>query len=261
MSEPRPEDIEDILSDSLSFLGGKPVVDQEIISYGPLRLSVAAKEGKANTLLADHLFSPSLFLAERIERGLLPVHRKTVIELGAGCALPSLLMSTITESPSLILVTDYPDDSILNNLKANVERNASLTSPECHVSWMGYEWGTDTTSLLKLLPAGSSEAGYDVVILSDLLHFHSSHDSIIESMKLLLSKGPESICYLSAGKYTLPHVCDNFVLKAKVNGFDIEEIITDEKEKWKGHLEVSGLDNEALSTRKAACRFWIARWK
>lgn len=28
---------------------------------------------KANTLLADHLFSPSLLLAERIERGLVPL--------------------------------------------------------------------------------------------------------------------------------------------------------------------------------------------
>ena len=32
---------------------------------------------KANTLLADHLFSPSLLLAERIERGLVPVSGKS----------------------------------------------------------------------------------------------------------------------------------------------------------------------------------------
>ena len=32
---------------------------------------------KANTLLADHLFSPALFLAERIERGLLTVRGQT----------------------------------------------------------------------------------------------------------------------------------------------------------------------------------------
>ena len=31
---------------------------------------------QANTLLADHIFSPSLLLAERIERGLLPVSGK-----------------------------------------------------------------------------------------------------------------------------------------------------------------------------------------
>ena len=34
---------EDILSDSLAFLGGKPVIDDYEISYGPLVLSLAPK--------------------------------------------------------------------------------------------------------------------------------------------------------------------------------------------------------------------------
>lgn len=37
------ESSEDILHDSLAFLGGKPVVDDELICYGPLRLTVAPK--------------------------------------------------------------------------------------------------------------------------------------------------------------------------------------------------------------------------
>jgi hypothetical protein len=32
---------------------------------------------KAHTLLADHLFSPALYLAERIERGLVPAKSRT----------------------------------------------------------------------------------------------------------------------------------------------------------------------------------------
>ncbi len=34
---------EDILSDSLEFLGGKPVIDDSEIFYGPLVLSLAPK--------------------------------------------------------------------------------------------------------------------------------------------------------------------------------------------------------------------------
>jgi nicotinamide N-methyltransferase len=34
-------------------------------------------DAQANTLLADHLFSPSLVLAERIERGLIDLNGKT----------------------------------------------------------------------------------------------------------------------------------------------------------------------------------------
>jgi nicotinamide N-methyltransferase len=119
---------------------------------------------KANTLLADHLFSPGLFLAERIERGLISAHRlagrstgcilsglnnsRPVIELGAGCALPSLLMSTLTSPPSIIVVTDYPDPGILGNLVRNVDRNKNLVVPGCSVKYCGYNWGTDPASLL-----------------------------------------------------------------------------------------------------------------
>jgi hypothetical protein len=42
-----------------------------------MTLNPAVTFQKANTLLADHLFSPALFLAERIERGLIPVEGKT----------------------------------------------------------------------------------------------------------------------------------------------------------------------------------------
>jgi nicotinamide N-methyltransferase len=36
-------DNEDILSDALEFLGGKPVIDDTIIRYGPLQLTLAPK--------------------------------------------------------------------------------------------------------------------------------------------------------------------------------------------------------------------------
>jgi len=119
---------------------------------------------KANTLLADHLFSPGFFLAERIERGLLVVEDKTgelpvaqtevvkadgllVLELGAGTGLPSLLAATITSPPALIVVTDYPDDNILNNLQSNVKRNEPYFSSKCVIRCTGYDWGTDVRHL------------------------------------------------------------------------------------------------------------------
>lgn len=124
-------------------------------------------------MLADHLFSPSLLLAEHIERGLIPCcgrsgqpiailpallcpniwpnnFRSTVqvIELGAGCALPSLLMATLPDPPSLVVVTDYPDAIILGNLSNNVEQNRHLFQKDCDVRCVGYEWGQDLGVLL-----------------------------------------------------------------------------------------------------------------
>ena len=46
-----PTSSEDILNDALAFLGGEPVIestDDDGIRYGPLRLTVAAKAGKAS---------------------------------------------------------------------------------------------------------------------------------------------------------------------------------------------------------------------
>ena len=72
----------------------------------------------------------------------------SVVELGAGCALPSLLSATLTRSPSVVLVTDYPDQGILQNLTGNVERNRPHYSEACSVYTSGYEWGQDISPLL-----------------------------------------------------------------------------------------------------------------
>jgi nicotinamide N-methyltransferase len=74
--------------------------------------------------------------------------RETVVELGAGSALPSLLMSTLPNAPSLVVITDYPDDNILGNIKQNVARNSHLVVDGCTVICKGYEWGKDSRELL-----------------------------------------------------------------------------------------------------------------
>ena len=71
-----------------------------------------------------------------------------VIELGAGTALPSLLASTLPTPPILVVVTDYPDDLILNNLQSNIDRNSGSITPPCIVQCRGYEWGKDPSHLL-----------------------------------------------------------------------------------------------------------------
>ncbi|KAJ2925267.1 hypothetical protein H1R20_g11850, partial [Candolleomyces eurysporus] len=199
-------DYEDILKDSLEFLGGKPVIDEEVIKYGPLALTVAPKHGKANTLLADHLFSPSIFLAERIERGLFSqCEGKTVLELGAGAALPSLLLSTVPHPPKLVVVTDHPDEVIFSNLRNNVTKNQDVVDPKCVLACHGFEWGADVTPLLQLLPADDTKhMGFDVLILSDLLHFDSFHDHLVKSITSLLKRSPDSRVHVAAGVYTKP---------------------------------------------------------
>ncbi|KAK2461208.1 hypothetical protein APHAL10511_006735 [Amanita phalloides] len=179
--------------------------------------------------------------------------RLAVIELGAGGALPSLFSTTLSEPPALVVVTDYPDEIIIGNLRRNMERNKGHVTPGCKVYVQGYEWGKEASDLLQLLPDPMTK--FDIVILSDLLHFHDSHAALVESVSMLLSKDPDS----RAGKYTGDNVCSQFVDMARGNGLVIEEE-RDESD-WQGSLNVSGLDVHGLTLRKRNCRFWMGQWK
>ncbi|KAI0935113.1 hypothetical protein AcV7_004010 [Taiwanofungus camphoratus] len=249
--------MDDFLRDSAALFGDAEDDDDGRVYYGPLVLTAAPKEGKANTLLADHLFSPSLLLAERIERGLVPLAHRTVIELGAGCALPSLLASTLAHPPSLVVVTDYPDEVILTNLEQNVARNRDSVSAGCAVRCLGYEWGQDARPLLALLPG---PGGFDAVILSDLLHFDQSHGALLASLCALLRRTAAARAYVAAGKYTPPHVCDGFLRAAGAAGLVLEEGA--DAGGWQGAMAVraAGLDREQLGVRKGMCRWWVGRW-
>lgn len=268
------ENVEDILLDSLEILGTERVEDPGCIQYGDLVLTVAPKEGKANTLLADHLFSPALLLAERIERGLVEVAGRSIVELGAGCALPSLLTATLSEPPRLVVVTDYPDDIILGNLRSTVERNEKHFRPPCVVHCQGYEWGKDASSLLHLSENPDGSRGYDVVIMSDLLHFHSSHDALIHSLSSLLAKTPSARVYVAAGTYTTRAVCENFLDMGSHIGLvwesdsgtsgqgneDEDKGDIEATSLWLGTRAIAGIDATQLGVRKGMCRWWVGRW-
>ncbi|KAI0346398.1 hypothetical protein BDW22DRAFT_1405258 [Trametopsis cervina] len=246
-------DLDDVLGDTVALYGDERVED-DTIRYGPLVLSTAPK---ANTLLADHLFSPSLLLAERIERGLVPLAGKSVVELGAGCALPTLLAATLDAPPSVVVITDYPDEIILGNLRANVARNRAHFSDVATVHCVGFEWGKDVGPLLEV----SATRAFDVVILSDLLHFDASHDVLLDSLTALLARTSSARTYVAAGKYTPEAVCARFLELGVERGLEWEEGADEDDAVWKGELPVSGggLDREALGVRKGMCRWWVGR--
>jgi nicotinamide N-methyltransferase len=57
----------------------------------------------------------------------------------------------------------------------------------------------------KLLRTRSSDRdGYDVVILSDLLHFSASHDMLVASVQMLLAKTQTARVYIGVSSH--PHI-------------------------------------------------------
>ena len=142
--------------------------DENTFHYGPLTLSMASRQGKAITLLADQVFNPALVFAEQIDLGIIQVADKTgmasvlsaltlyvVCELGAGTGLPGLY--AFINGARKVVLTDYPDDNILGCLWQNVKRNL----PEQNIKgkvvkegdrWCtvaGHDWGTDTQNLKR----------------------------------------------------------------------------------------------------------------
>ena len=109
-----------------------------------------------------------------------------------------------------------------------------------------------------------TQMGYDIVILSDLLHFYTSHDALVFSLSNLLSKTTAARVYIAAGTYTPPHVCDNFVRLARERaGIILEE--GEMSNEWKGRHDVwrsshNRLSLNELGARKGMCRWWTGRW-
>ncbi|QRW19537.1 methyltransferase domain protein [Rhizoctonia solani] len=253
-------DSEDILADSFSIMEGTRADPSEagIVRYGSLTLRVAAKEGKANTLLADAVFSPSLFLAEQIQLGNVDLRGKTVLELGSGAALPLILSATIDSHPLLVMLTDYPDETIISILHQNLAANREQLRPDCSISALGYAWGADVSSLLSLAPEG-----YQVLILSDLLHFDSSHPDILSTVTRTLRRSLDSWIYLAAGVYTHESVREAFLKAGEEAGLDWTPIENDGI--WRGERRVMSdgevWTQEDLNARKANVVAWIGRWK
>ncbi|KAG8692761.1 hypothetical protein FRC08_009552 [Ceratobasidium sp. 394] len=255
--------MEDIFAESFGILGEQHINPDEsgLIRYGRLKLLVAAKEGKATTLLADALFSPSLFLAEQIQLGEIEIAGKGVLELGSGVALPLLLASTLDPPPSIITLSDYPDESILGNLRKNVAANRILVHPGCQLNSVGYAWGSDVTPLLSLLPPASP--GYDTLILSDLLHFDSSHSDILSTVTQTLSQSPDARVYVAAGLYTRENVRDSFLRAGEAVG--LEWALMPNDGVWRGQQNVRSdgvvWSQDNLNARKANVIAWVGHWK
>ncbi|OAL44619.1 hypothetical protein IQ07DRAFT_245050 [Pyrenochaeta sp. DS3sAY3a] len=118
------------------------------------------------------------------------VKDRTVLELGAGAGLPSLVCSL--NGASQTLVTDYPDADLIENLRYNIE-HCDLLPKSPKISADGYLWGSPVDNLTEKL---TTNEGFDVVILADLLFNHSEHEKLVKTVQLTLKKSTASRAYV-----------------------------------------------------------------
>ena len=132
-------------------------------------------------LFVDALWPGALFLADYLGRHSSVVRGLSVLELGAGAGLPSLVSCKL--GASRVIVTDYPAAGVLENLRELLADNGipeSLCEAHPHV------WGQDPGPLLSLLPpsAQQGEGGFDVLLLAELLWQDTTalHPALLQSV-------------------------------------------------------------------------------
>ena len=70
---------------------------------------------------------------------------------------------------SFVCCSDYPAESVLANLRRNIEINKLLAD---NIAVIGHIWGADATNLLAVI--GNSR--YDVIVASECLWRHEQVD-------------------------------------------------------------------------------------
>ncbi|KAG0260805.1 nicotinamide n-methyltransferase [Actinomortierella ambigua] len=136
----------------------------------------------SHPLWGHHLWNAAKLFANWLDARPEYTHKKNVLELGAGAALPSLIATV--NGASKVIVTDYPDESLIKNIEFNVQQNVPRQMEEKTVVVEGYLWGKNTKPLLNHLQSTTASGGlFDTIILSDLLFNHSQHHAMLKTCK------------------------------------------------------------------------------
>lgn len=153
------------------------------------------------------------------------VRNKTILELGAGAGLPSLICAI--NGAEYVVVTDYPDAALIDNLHANIETCSLLPTPATNIAATGYLWGADTTDLVKHLNTAQQDIGFDILILADLLFNHSEHVKLLWTVQQTLKKSVDAQALVFFTPYR-PWLLEKdlaFFELARAGGFAVEKIL------------------------------------
>jgi len=176
------------------------------------------------TILKGHLLwnagqVVALYLEQHAEQ---LIRGKTVLELGAGGGLPSLVSAVL--GAQKVVVTDYPDLDLILNLRHNIQ-HCSLLREKPNIVAEGFLWGS-SPELLKSHLQPSME-GFDLLILADILFNHSEHAKLVATLRDCLKRSDKSVALVFFTPYR-PWLLEkdlNFFQLARDGGFLVSKIL------------------------------------
>lgn len=212
-TEPADFGTEDSTPTYLNYERQNPPADEP----AELTLRLVAK----SPLWGHLLWNAGRVSAQWIEQNRDYIKDRTVLELGAAAAVPSLLASLVARN---VVITDYPDPNLIQNIQYNIDlvkkscpaKNLSLTAK-------GYIWGQDPQELFDC--EGQNGEKFDLIIMSDLVFNHSEHTRLVETGLKCLKPDGKILVMFSPHRPRLYHKDLEFFDLAKEKGFDVEQII------------------------------------
>jgi EEF1A N-terminal glycine/lysine methyltransferase len=176
-------------SEMPAYSSGRPVEGLEEVTVANYTFYLKTPPD-IGTLFAHRVWSGSRYLAEFLaSHADKYVRGRRTAELGAGTGLPSLVC--LAHGSNLSVISDFPDDALLQALRETVGLNWKAIGKAGRVSVVGHEWGTSVDNLLEILFRDDKDGAeelkrYELVILSECLWMHRSHEQLAKSVDSLL---------------------------------------------------------------------------
>ncbi|GME49835.1 Nicotinamide N-methyltransferase [Neofusicoccum parvum] len=182
-------------------------------------------------LKGHHIWNAARTISDFFESRASTIANRTVLELGAGAGLPSLVCARL--GAARVVATDYPDADLIDNLRHNAAHAFPSSSLPDNLRVEGYLWGAPAAPLLAHLDPGSPDPRFDVLILADLLFNHSEHDKLVASVRATLRRAPNAVAYVFFTPYR-PWLLERdlaFFGRAREAGLAVREMETRVMEK------------------------------
>lgn len=154
---------------------------------------------------------------------------KDILELGAGAGLPSMVCAI--RGARTVVVTDYPDYALIENLHMNAFICDALVQKTSLLKVEGYKWGDSPADILSHIAQPS--AGFDVLILADVIYNHPQHHNLIKSVRMTLKKSPDAVAFVVFTPYQ-PWLFDKIVAffpLAESRGFTVNKLFEKKMDK------------------------------
>ncbi|ELR19982.1 nicotinamide nmethyltransferase [Acanthamoeba castellanii str. Neff] len=181
----------------------------------------------SHPLWAHLLWNAGLVLADYLDANPSLLHGKTVLELGAGGSLPSII--AIKHGAKKVVVTDYPEKELIVNVHENIEANTTAAERENVVNIQGHLWGTSVEPLLAAL-ADVGETKFDVVIMADLIFNHNQQTQLLQTARAALKDDGKVLVSFSSHRPSVAHLDERFFDMARQEehgGFEVEHLFTE----------------------------------